>query len=149
MHQVFSDNDTFTIHWGKNIPQNAYIAFNQSFRTDVLNNIRSNILAHAFGSYADNIVPKSNRIVFIDIKENNGYWVLNILNNGAEFPRSINPSDVFKLGTSYGTNRSSGTGMHYIQSAINNFGGSVEFIPLQNSFYKVQYLIKLKKYTSL
>lgn len=149
VHKVFSDNDTFTIHWGKNIPQNAYIAFNQSFRTDVLNNIRSNILVHAFGSYADNIVPKSNRIVFIDIIENNDYWVLNILNNGAEFPCSINPSDVFKLGTNYGTHRSSGTGMHYIQSAINNFGGSVEFIPLQNSFYKVQYLIKLKKYTSL
>lgn len=148
---VFDPEDCkFHVTDDSKIPEDAYISFDKSsLHSEVLNNIKTNIEDHAFGKWSDELMPKSNRLVRIILREEDDSWVLSVENNGDPFPEHLesNAESVFKYGTSYdnlGTGIR-GTGMFYISQAVLHYGGTRQFIPQKRNAFTVKYVLTFKK----
>lgn len=145
---VFSNDCNFTILYSDTMPKQAMIDFDPlTLHTDVLNNIRKNLEKHAFGQYSDRITKKTDNLVLISITGNAENWTLTISNNGSAFlGKQKDCNKVFEYGKSYSNVPSTGTGMFFIKQAIKHYGGDIQFKILDNSIYKVQYLLTFKKH---
>lgn len=142
--------DPYSVEF-KDLPSKAIGEMNKaSFETQVLNNIRKNLCQHAFGAYSEDTVPVESRRVQICIEESGSIWTIIIRNNGEPFPKKANIMEVWDYGRSFGRRVSAegGTGMFYIKDCVEHFGGEVDFIPLSQGDFTVEYRIKIKKLTS-
>lgn len=140
-------NEPYSVEY-KDMPNEAYGVFNKlSFETQVLNNIRKNFSQHAFGAFSEDIFPTASRRVQISIKESDGFWTIIIRNNGDPFPKNADIREVWDYGRSFGkrTCADGGTGMFYIKDCVEHFGGKVDFVPLYQGDFTVEYRIDIKK----
>ena len=142
--------DPYSVEY-KDLPREAIGEINKlSFETQVLNNIRKNICQHAFGAYSKDTVPVESRRVQISIEESGGFWTIIIRNNGEPFPKNADIMEIWDYGRSFGRRAlaEGGTGMFYIKDCVEHFGGEVDFIPITQGDFTVEYRIKIKKHTN-
>lgn len=144
---IFSECN-FTVIKEESFPTEAVIKFNASdLHTKVMNNIRTNIDDHAFGSAYEQLRPAADKLVSIALFEDEEFWNLVIQNNGTPFPDNVDPEDVFEYGKCFDTNSrcDRGTGLYYLSKAMSHFGGGCSFVPQHNSAYSVKLILKFKK----
>lgn len=139
---VFSDKSYQGIF---NLPEHAFTYINSNdLSIEILENIKKNILTHAFGPYDESIVSSNERIVCIDLSESSEYWILKIKNNGEPLAENIDIKKIWEYGEKFGKQASSGEGLFYLKKCIEYFGGVADCERL-NGDYSFQYIIKFKK----
>lgn len=142
LRKFFSDKSYQVIF---NLPEHAFTYINSNdLSIVILQNIKNNILKHAFGPYDESIVSSNERIVCIDLSESSEYWILKIKNNGEPLAENIDIKNIWKDGVTFGKPASSGKGLFYLKKCIEYFGGVADCERL-NGDYSFQYIIKFKK----
>lgn len=144
---IFSRCD-FKVIKEETFPTEAVIKFNENdLHTKVMNNIRTNIDDHAFGSAYEKSRRTTDKLVSMALFEDEEFWHLVIQNNGTPFPDNVNPEEVFEYGKCFDTNGRGdrGTGFYYLSKAMSHFGGECSFVPQHDSAYTVKLILKFKK----
>ena len=144
---IFSKCD-FNVIKEEPFPTEAVIKFNaRDLHTMVMNNIRTNIDDHAFGSAYEKSRQATDKLVSMALFEDEEFWHLVIQNNGTPFPDNVNPEEVFEYGKCFDTSSRGdrGTGFYYLSKAMSHFGGECGFVPQHDSAYTVKLILKFKK----
>lgn len=131
---------SYQVRWCNKCLNTPKVVLNNLFEEWVLENIKSNILRHAFPSdrYFDNPT------VWITLSENTDSYVLDICNNGAEFKGDL--GNMFKKGVSSGNTAHTGEGLFYAKMYFEDFlkKGQIDILPGCEK-YSIGFRIKIFK----
>ena len=85
---------------------------------EMLSNIFSNIIENA-------IKHGKCKNIYIEVREENGYYVVDIKNDGKEIPEEIKDK-LFKMGVKGKGSSGSGLGLHLVKKIVERYGGRIE-----------------------
>ena len=84
----------------------------------MLSNIFSNIIENA-------IKHGKCKNIYIETREENGYYVVDIKNDGKEIPKEIKER-LFEMGVKGKESNGSGLGLHLVKKIVERYGGRIE-----------------------
>lgn len=139
VEEVFDELDNISVIY-KCSDRELQICINKAdFQTEVLQNIAENIKRHAFpyAEYANKLVI--DKIVEIQITNDDNKVIIRVSNNGNPFKG--NADNLFNSGYHSGKYGRTGFGLASAKQFMQKIGGNIEFSPVNN--YQVSFLVTI------
>ncbi|WP_213818712.1 sensor histidine kinase [Garciella nitratireducens] len=99
-----------------------------------LSSILGNLLDNAFEAVLEN--EKNNRIVGLEIKYEQGEYVIYIFNNGPSISTKMSPK-IFEPGFTTKDSQGRGYGLFLVKNIIEQYGGRIECLSTQRTLFKI------------
>ena len=139
VEEVFDELDNINVIYKCSDRELQICTSKAEFQTEVLQNIAENIKRHAFpyAEYANKLVI--DKIVEIQITNDDNKVIIRVSNNGNPFKG--NADNLFNSGYHSGKYGRTGFGLASAKQYMQKIGGDIEFSPVNN--YQVSFLITI------
>ena len=139
VEEVFDELDNINVIYKCSDRELQICTSKADFQTEVLQNIAENIKRHAFpyAEYANKLVI--DKIVEIQITNDDNKVIIRVSNNGNPFKG--NADNLFNSGYHSGKYGRTGFGLASAKQYMQKIGGDIEFSPVNN--YQVSFLITI------
>ena len=139
VEEVFDELDNINVIYKCSDRELQICTSKADFQTEVLQNIAENIKRHAFpyAEYANKLVI--DKIVEIQITNDDNKVIIRVSNNGNPFKG--NADNLFNSGYHSGKYGRTGFGLASAKKYMQKIGGDIEFSPVNN--YQVSFLITI------